>query len=284
MIRAGSHERQRAILRPPVDEETLRKLLRDVAGGRVRPADALHRLKDLPFKDLGFARYDTHRAIRRGFPEVILAEGKTTEQIVGILSAVKDLGSPILVTRAGPAVFTAAVEVVPLAEYHPEARTITVPGRTRRPPRKGLVIVAAGTSDIPVAEEAAVTAEIMGNSADRLYDVGIAGLHRLLAEADRLRSARVVVAVAGMEGALPSVVAAMIDAPVIGVPVSTGYGTSFGGVTALLSMLNSCASGLTVVNIDNGFGAGFAASMILAGMDKRPAPRRSAPKRPRPRS
>jgi NCAIR mutase (PurE)-related protein len=262
-----------------VTEEELRKLLRDVAGGKLRPADAMTRMQDLPFKDLGYARYDTHRAIRRGFPEVILGQGKTTDQIVGILRAISGKGTPILVTRAEPAVYTAAVEVVPAAEYHPEARAITVAGRSKKAPREGLVVVAAGTSDIPVAEEAAVTAEIMGNRADRLYDVGIAGLHRLLAETDRLRKARVVITAAGMEGALPGVVAAIIDAPVIGVPVSTGYGAAFGGVTAMLSMLNSCAAGLTVVNIDNGFGAAYAASLILAGMDKGPAPKAGRKKR-----
>lgn len=251
-----------------MNENSLRKLLQAVARGKVRPADALHQLKDLPFKDLGFARYDTHRALRRGFPEVILGQGKSTEQIVEILRAVSTHGNPILVTRVEPSVYTAAVEVVPQAEYHPEARAITVQGRSRVAPREGLVVVAAGTSDIPVAEEAAVTAEIMGNRADRLYDVGVAGIHRLLAESDRLRKARVIIAVAGMEGALPSVVAAMVDAPVIGVPVSTGYGVAFGGVSALLSMLNSCVSGLTVVNIDNGFGAAYAAGLILAGIEK----------------
>ncbi|HXI01971.1 MAG TPA: nickel pincer cofactor biosynthesis protein LarB [Candidatus Saccharimonadales bacterium] len=251
-----------------MNEDTIRRLLRDVAKGKLRPEEALASLRDLPFKDLGFARYDTHRALRRGFPEVILAEGKTEAQVVGILRAVAAHGNPILVTRARPSVFTAAVEVVPQAEYHPEARAITVAGRSRRKPREGLLIVAAGTSDIPVAEEAAVTAEIMGNRAERLYDVGVAGLHRLLAESDRLRKARVVVAVAGMEGALPGVIAAMLDVPVIGVPVSTGYGAAFGGVTALLSMLNACASGLTVVNIDNGFGAAYAAGLILSGIQK----------------
>ena len=266
-----------------MDRERLTKLLADVARGKIRPADACEQLKDLPFVDVGFARYDTHRALRRGFPEVILAEGKTEDQVVKILRRVAGHGNPTLITRARPSLYLAAVEAVPSAEYHPEARAITVQGRGRAPLREGLFVVAAGTSDIPVAEEAAVTAEIMGNRADRLYDVGIAGIHRLLAEAERLRKARVVVVVAGMEGALPGVVASMIDAPVIGVPVSTGYGTAFGGVAALLSMLNSCASGLTVVNIDNGFGAGYAASLIMAALDKR-APtrsRKSAPRRAR---
>lgn len=259
-----------------MDAETLKKLLQEVARGKIRPNEALSRLRDLPFKDIGFARYDTHRALRRGFPEVILGEGKTTDQIVGILEAVVGHGNPTLVTRVGPSVYTAVVGSVPHAEYHPEARAITVPGKRPRKLREGLVVVAAGTSDIPVAEEAVVTAEIMGNRAERLYDVGIAGLHRLLAEADRLSRARVVIAVAGMEGALPGVIAAMIDAPVIGVPVSTGYGAAFGGVTALLSMLNSCASGLTVVNIDNGFGAANAASLILAGMNRGPSAKKRA--------
>jgi len=251
-----------------MDEQRLSKLLQAVARGRLRPAEALEELKQLPFVDMGFARYDTHRNLRRGFPEVILAEGKTEDQVLGILGRIAGHGNPILVTRAKASLFAQAVELVPAAEYHPEARMITVPGKTRLPAREGLVVVAAGTSDIPVAEEAVVTAEIMGTRAERLYDVGIAGLHRLLAEQERLRKAKVVVVVAGMEGALPGVVAAMLDAPVIGVPVSTGYGASFGGVSALLTMLNSCASGLTVVNIDNGFGAGYAASLIMAGFAK----------------
>jgi len=263
-----------------VDEHRLSKLLRDVARGRLRPADALEALKDLPYVDLGFARYDTHRNLRRGFPEVILAEGKTDDQVLGILERISGHGNPILVTRARPSLYALAVEALPAAEFHPEARAITVAGKGRVNLREGLVVVAAGTSDIPVAEEAVVTAEIMGNRADRVYDVGIAGLHRLLAETERLRKARVVITVAGMEGALPGVVAGLIDAPVIGVPVSTGYGSAFGGVAALLSMLNSCASGLTVVNIDNGFGAGYAASLILAGLDKGRPPRISARKGP----
>jgi len=248
-----------------VDPERLKRLLAGVARGRIRPSEALSKLRDLPFVDIGYARYDTHRALRRGFPEVILAEGKTDRQVVGIVSRILAHRAPILVTRARPSLYLAVVEAAPAAEYHEEARAITIAGREKSASRKGLVIVAAGTSDIPVAEEAAVTAEIMGNTPDRLYDVGIAGIHRLLAETDRLRKARVIIVVAGMEGALPGVVTGMVSVPVIGVPVSTGYGTSFGGVAALLSMLNSCASGLTVVNIDNGFGAGYAASLILAG-------------------
>lgn len=256
-----------------MDQVRLLELLKEVARGSVPPKAAAERLKDLPFVDIGYARYDTHRALRRGFPEVILAEGKTDDQVLGILKRILSHANPILVTRAKPSLYLAAVEAAPQAEFHPEARCITVESGVRKPLREGLFVVAAGTSDIPVAEEAAVTAHIMGNKVERLYDVGIAGIHRLLAETERLRRARVVVVTAGMEGALPGVVAGMIDAPVIGVPVSTGYGTSFGGVAALLSMLNSCASGLTVVNIDNGFGAGFAASLIMAALDSGPARR-----------
>jgi NCAIR mutase (PurE)-related protein len=253
-----------------MDQERLLKLLGDVARGKVRPREARDALKDLPFVDVGFARYDTHRELRRGFPEVILAEGKTEEQVVGILRRIVARGAPILITRARASLHVAVLEEAPGAEYHPEARCITIAGARRAPLREGLFVVAAGTSVVPVAEEAAVTAEIMGNRAERLYDVGVAGIHRLLAEVPRLRRARVVVVVAGMEGALPSVVAGMIDAPIIGVPVSTGYGAAFGGVAALLAMLNSCASGLTVVNIDNGFGAGYAAGLIMAALDKGP--------------
>jgi NCAIR mutase (PurE)-related protein len=272
MIGTAFGARQREVYSPfsrkdRVDQERLRKLLSDVARGKVRPADALTSLRDLPFVDMGFARYDTHRALRRGFPEVILAEGKTEAQVVGIVRKILAHRTPILITRARPSLYLAVVESAPRAEYHEEARAITVAGREKKAPREGLIVVAAGTSDIPVAEEAAVTAEIMGNRAERIYDVGVAGIHRLLAETQRLRQARVIIVAAGMEGALPGVVTGMVEAPVIGVPVSTGYGTAFGGVAALLSMLNACASGLTVVNIDNGFGAGYAASLILAGYE-----------------
>lgn len=274
MISAAFGARQRRLYsalsrKDRLDQERLRKLLTDVARGKIRPADALRSLGELPYLDMGFARYDTHRALRRGFPEVILAEGKTEAQVVAIVRKIVPHRNPILITRARPSLYLAVVESAPRAEYHEEARAITVPGRARRALREGLMVVAAGTSDIPVAEEAAVTAEIMGNRAERIYDVGVAGIHRLLAETGRLRQARVIVVVAGMEGALPGVVTGMVEAPVIGVPVSTGYGTAFGGVAALLSMLNSCSSGLTVVNIDNGFGAGYAAGLILAGYGKR---------------
>lgn len=262
-----------------MDQSRLKKLLAAVARGSVAPAEALERLKDLPYVDMGFARYDTHRALRRGFPEVILAEGKTEQQVVGIVRRIIEHHNPILITRARPSIYLAVVEAAPRADYHEEARAITIPGGGTRELKPGLVVVAAGTSDIPVAEEVAVTAEIMGNRAERIYDVGVAGIHRLLAETERLQRARVIVVVAGMEGALPGVVTGIVSVPVIGVPVSTGYGTAFGGVAALLSMLNACASGLTVVNIDNGFGAGYAASLILAGLERRASRTNAAARR-----
>jgi pyridinium-3,5-biscarboxylic acid mononucleotide synthase len=243
----------------------LRSLLDQIATGAVTP-DAAHErllgtLRDAPYDDLGFAKLDNHRSIRQGFPEVILGLGKTPDQIAGIAARLVDRGHPLLVTRADEAAAAAVQKVVPDAEYLSLARAIVV----RRPvePGRGTVAVAsAGTADLPVAEEAAVTAEIMGNTVDRLYDVGVAGIHRVLGERSRLQSARVIIVVAGMEGALPSVVAGMVDVPVIGVPTSIGYGASFGGIAALLGMLNSCANGVSVVNIDNGFGAGCIASMI----------------------
>jgi hypothetical protein len=253
-----------------MDPGEIKKLLGAVKSGRVGVSQALQRLRELPTQDMGFARYDTHRALRRGFPEVILAQGKTEEQVLGILQHIAANRHPILITRATEELYVRAVEHVPTARYHDLARAITVdrPGR-RLPLRKGLVVVTAGTADIPVAEEAAVTAEVMGNEAERIFDVGVAGIHRLLAVGSRLQRAKVIIVVAGMEGALPSVVGGLVPAPIIGVPTSVGYGASFGGVAALLGMLNSCASGMTVVNIDNGFGAGYAASQILSLLPSR---------------
>jgi pyridinium-3,5-biscarboxylic acid mononucleotide synthase len=243
----------------------LRALLDDVSLGRLAP-DAAHTrllgtLREQPFEDLGFARVDHHRSIRQGFPEVILGLGKTAEQIAAIAARIVDRGHPLLVTRADEAAWAQVRAVVPDAEYHATARAITL--RRNVSPGKGTIAIAsAGTSDLPVAEEAAVTAELMGNRIDRIYDVGVAGIHRVLGERERLTSARVIIVVAGMEGALPSVVAGMLDIPVIAVPTSVGYGASFGGIAALLGMLNSCANGVSVVNIDNGYGAGCIASMI----------------------
>jgi NCAIR mutase (PurE)-related protein len=243
----------------------LRQILERVREGQVGVADAegrlLTALRDQPFEEMGFAKVDHHRPIRQGFPEVILGLGKTAEQIAAISEQIVARGQPLLVTRTDLAAWEAVHLRVPDAEFHAAARAITV---TRAvPPGHGTIVLAtAGTSDVPVAEEAAVTAELMGNQVDRLYDVGVAGIHRLLRERARLEAARVIIVVAGMEGALPSVVAGMVSVPVIGVPTSVGYGASFGGIAALLGMLNSCSNGVSVVNIDNGYGAGCIASMI----------------------
>jgi NCAIR mutase (PurE)-related protein len=243
----------------------LRALLDQVGAGAV-PADQAHarllaELREQPFEDLGFARVDHHRSIRQGFPEVILGLGKSPDQIAAIAARIVERGHPLLVTRAEPAAWERVRTVIPDAQYHPDARAITRRGEIVD--GKGTIAIAsAGTSDIPVAEEAAVTAELMGNRVERLYDVGVAGIHRVLRERDRLNDARVIIVVAGMEGALPSVIAGMVDVPVIAVPTSIGYGASFGGIAALLGMLNSCANGVSVVNIDNGYGAGCIASMI----------------------
>jgi NCAIR mutase (PurE)-related protein len=244
----------------------LRALLEGVADGRVNPSEAERRvlgaLQASPFQDLGFARVDHHRAIRQGFPEVILGLGKTPAQIAAIASEIGARGGTVLITRANQAAYDAVRVVLPLALYHSDAGLISL--RQQDVARgKGIVlVVAAGTADLPVAEEAALTADLMGNDIERLYDVGVAGLHRLLGERDQLGRARVIIVVAGMEGALPSVVSGLVGVPVIAVPTSVGYGASFGGVAALLGMLNSCASGVVVVNIDNGFGAASVASLI----------------------
>jgi hypothetical protein len=243
----------------------LRTLLDAVREGRVEP-ELAHRqvlgaMREQPFEDLGFARVDHHRAIRQGFPEVILGIGKTPDQIASIASRIVEHGHPLLVTRADQLAWARVHEAIPDATYHELARAITV--RRDVPRGRGTIVVAsAGTSDLPVAEEAAVTADLMGNDVDRVYDIGVAGIHRMFSARDRLTAARVIIVVAGMEGALPSVVAGMVDIPVIAVPTSIGYGASFGGIAALLGMLNSCANGVSVVNIDNGFGAGCIASMI----------------------
>ena len=244
----------------------LQQLLDGVRAGSLDPAAASDRivaaLRAAPFEDLGFARVDHHREVRQGFPEVILGLGKSPAQIAAIAERIVARGHTLLVTRAEPDAFDAVRQVVPAAVYRAEARAITLAQGEVARGRGTLMIACAGTSDLPVAEEAAVTAELMGNDIDRLYDVGVAGLHRLISEHERLQAARVLIVVAGMEGALPSVVAGLVSAPVIAVPTSVGYGASFGGVAALLGMLNSCASGVSVVNIDNGFGAACMASLI----------------------
>ena len=216
----------------------------------------------MPFEDLGFAKVDHHRAIRAGMPEVILASGKTPAQVAGIFKKLAAHKNNVLVTRAAPQHFAAVKKIARKAEYHELARCIVLHQDPKKYGKGTIAIVSAGTSDIPVAEEAVVTAQVMGNKVEHFYDVGVAGIHRLFDRRDRLGAARVLIVVAGMEGALPSVVGGLVDKPVIAVPTSVGYGASFGGVAALLAMLNSCAAGLTVVNIDNGFGAGVAASRM----------------------
>ena len=246
-----------------MNQHRLRSILEDVRAGRLDIEGASDRLRDLPYEEVGgFACVDHHRAVRQGMSEVVLAEGKTTEQVVAIVDRLAAHGGPVLVTRAAPAVYDAVRERVPAAEYNPLARTILVPDPDAPPGRPGILILTAGTADVPVAEEAAVTAIAMGNLVERVYDVGVAGIHRLLDRLDALGRARVIVVVAGMDGALPSVVGGLVDVPVIAVPTSVGYGAAFGGLSALLTMLTSCAAGITVVNIDNGFGAGFAAALI----------------------
>jgi NCAIR mutase (PurE)-related protein len=245
---------------------TLRTLLEDVAAGRLDTNLAERRVMDAlrahPVGDLGFARVDHHRAIRQGFPEVVLGLGKTPAQIAHISAEIVRRGSTLLVTRATQSAYAAVLNEVPGALYEAVAGLITF-RQNDISPGKGLVlVVAAGTSDLPVAEEAACTAALMGNEVARLYDVGVAGLHRLFGEQAQLNAARVIIVVAGMEGALPSVVAGLVGVPVVAVPTSVGYGASFGGIAALLGMLNSCASGVVVVNIDNGFGAASVASLI----------------------
>lgn len=245
-----------------VDRQALKKLLQQVRGGKVGVEKALDRLRMMPMDDLGYATVDTHRALRRGFPEVIYGPGKTAEQIIGIVGSLVEAGQTVLVTRVEPEIFEAVHEVEPRAEYHESARAVVVRRGRRRAGKRGVVVVTAGTADLPVGDEAALTAELMGQQVTRVQDVGVAGIHRLVAHRQTLAEARVIVAIAGMEGALPSVIAGLTDCPIIGVPTSTGYGAGAGGQAALLAMLNSCAAGLTVVNIDNGFGAGFAAAMI----------------------
>ncbi len=247
-----------------MDEGDVRKLLTDLREGRLTIERAVERLRHLPFEDLGFAKIDHHRALRQGYPEVVLARGKTPRQVTRIVRGMlRAKSSPnILVTRADPKIYRAIRKASRAAKFHPLSGAITI-RRSNAIHGKGLVlVVTAGTSDIPVAEEALVTAEMMGNRAEALYDVGVAGLHRLIEYRAKLAGSRVIICVAGMEGALPSVVAGLVGVPVIAVPTSTGYGASFGGLTALLAMLNSCAANVSVVNIDNGFGAGCVASVI----------------------
>jgi NCAIR mutase (PurE)-related protein len=237
--------------------------LKKVKSGKITLDKALAELKSLPFEDLGFTKIDHHRSLRKGFPEVIWGEGKTSGQILSIIKQLKRKGQNILITRLEEKKAKAIQKVFPKSQYYPVSKVLTHLTHSVKSEGKGtILVITAGTTDIPVAEEALVTSRFMGNRVEAIYDVGVAGIHRLLSERERLEGAHVLIVVAGMEGALPSVVGGLVDRPVIAVPTSIGYGTSFGGITALLAMLNSCASGVAVVNIDNGFGAGYMASLI----------------------
>ncbi len=237
-------------------------LLKQVSEGQTSVDSALERLKDLPFEDLGFAKVDHHRALRTGMPEVIFSAGKTTAQVAAIFERMAKAGGNVLATRASKQAFEAVAAIEPAAIYHEAARAITLSQAPVKPGVGTVAVVCAGTSDLPVAEEAAVTTRLMGNTTELIADVGVAGIHRLLAQKESLQTARVLIVCAGMEGALPTVVAGLVNAPVIAVPTSVGYGASFGGVAALLGMLNTCAPNVSVVNIDNGFGAACIASLI----------------------
>lgn len=251
-----------------MDAKALEALLREVHEGSLSVEEALQKLRALPYENLDFARVDTHRALRTGFPEVVLCQGKTPEQVVAILERLSSRHSKVLATRATPELAAFVRERFPQVRYHEAARILAL-GETGTDPsipqERYVLVVAAGTSDLPVAEEAAVTASEMGSRVERLYDVGVAGLHRLLSQSEKLFAAHVLVVVAGMEGALPSVVGGLVSRPVIAVPTSIGYGAHFSGLAPLLTMLNSCAAGVAVVNIDNGFGAGYLAHLINRG-------------------
>ena len=248
-------------------EDYLKQILKDVKDGKVSEEAAFEQLKELPYKEMGFANLDNHRQIRTGFPEVVYCEGKTPAQIADIFEALAEHGT-VMGTRATKRDFAAVQEKLPYAVFHEAARIIVCKGKQsyetndRPEPLGKVAVVSAGTADIPVAEEAAVTAETLGNEVIRVYDVGVSGIHRLFDKLDLIRSGDVVICVAGMEGALASVIGGLVEAPVIAVPTSVGYGANFGGLSALLSMLNSCANGVSIVNIDNGFGAGYTASVI----------------------
>jgi pyridinium-3,5-biscarboxylic acid mononucleotide synthase len=246
----------------PVTREWLTQTLQKVKEGELSIAGAVRELSVLPYEELNYAKIDHHRSLRSGFPEVIFGRGKTVEQIVDIAVRIASHSGRLLVTRAGQEAYEALKEKLPEAVYNPAAGTIVVNRQTETVARPGIAVITGGTADIPVAEEAAVTAEVMGNKVERVFDVGVAGLHRLFDKLPRIRDSRVLVVVAGMEGALPSVVGGLVSIPIIAVPTSVGYGASFSGLAPLLTMLNSCAPGVAVVNIDNGFGAGYMAALI----------------------
>ncbi len=242
--------------------EDIQNLLQGVKDGTSSVVEAMAKLRDLPFEDIGFAKIDHHRELRTGYPEVIFCAGKTSTQVVKIFEVMAARGNNILATRAGPDVFTLVHERFPETTYNEVARTVALKQKANEATSSYIAVVTAGTADIPVAEEAAVTAEIFGNRVERIFDVGVAGIHRLFKNLDVIRGGKVIVAVAGMEGALPSVLGGLVDKPIIAVPTSVGYGANFQGLSSLLTMLNSCSAGVSVVNIDNGFGAGYIASMI----------------------
>jgi NCAIR mutase (PurE)-related protein len=240
----------------------LQEVLEKVSRGKMSPEKAFQSLKDYPYQDLGFAKVDHHREVRKGFPEIIYGQGKTDTQVLKIAREICRRGHSLLITRASPGTFKKIRREIPGCIYNSLGKTIHLKKKRPSPGKGRIVIITAGTSDIPVAEEAFVTCEMLGNETERIYDVGVAGLHRLIGEMDKIRKARLIIAVAGMEGALPSVVAGLVSVPVIAVPTSIGYGASFQGISALLAMLNSCPGGVAVMNIDNGFGAGYLASLI----------------------
>jgi NCAIR mutase (PurE)-related protein len=246
-----------------MDQDHLREFLGRFKKGKISTKEALQELKMLPYEQIDCATIDHHRALRQGAPETIFGEGKTASQVIAIMKRMKEKNNNLLVTRLAPDKVPAIKKAFPKAQYHPLARSLTFLQRPIKIVGRGtILVVCAGTSDIPVAEEAIITARMLGNRVGHLYDVGVAGIHRLMSQRDKLTKARVLIVVAGMEGALPSVVGGLVDRPVIAVPTSVGYGSHFGGITPLLAMLNSCASGITVVNIDNGYGAASAASLI----------------------
>lgn len=245
-----------------MQEKDLRRLLEELKTGSIDIDGAVQELKELPFRDLGFAKVDFHRELRQGHPEVVFCQGKTPEQVREIVQVLAEKSNNILATRADEAAYEAVKEVLPNAQYYRLARIVKVNEQIEITGKGKILVMSAGTADLPVAEEAVITAEAFGNKVERLYDVGVAGLHRLLANLDKLNEARVIIVVAGMEGALVSVVGGLVNVPVVAVPTSVGYGASFNGLSALLTMLNSCASGVGVVNIDNGFGAARLASVI----------------------
>lgn len=246
-----------------MNEERIKQLLDKYKEGKVTDIQVIEEIKESTIQDLGFANIDTHREVRTGYPEIIFCQGKTTEQVKLIFqSMLESENTNILGTRATPEMYEAVKKISPKAEYHPLGRTLAVKQKVMEETKTYISVVTAGTSDIPVAEEASITAEMFGNKVERIFDVGVAGIHRLYRRLDLIRGSRVIVVIAGMEGALPSVVGGLVDKPVIAVPTSIGYGANFGGLSALLGMLTSCAAGTGVVNIDNGFGAGYLASMI----------------------